>query len=590
LLNQHIEKTLNIRSEEVNKNPEILLSKINREDRKKLQKVVQDIREGKTTRLYHEAKLVDGDITKDIEIVLIPIGTDRPFAIMGIARDITHKKEWEKEIIEKYEGWKIAFDSVPDPITIHDKNFTILQANKSVFDILPDVDVVGRKCYEVFHNADSPPDFCPCIKTLEDGQTHSVEMCEERLGGIFNVTTSPIIKEGKIVGAVHILHNVSEQKEMTKKLRESEARYRYVFERLPLAFIVWDTDTKVIEWNKTAEKLFGWKRDEVVGKSFFDLIIPEDEEELVQNVVENLLKGVQNICENKNLTKDGRTIVCRWHNTPIFGEDGGVVYVLSMGEDVTDKIRLKERKKELEEQLTEAEKLAAIGEFAAGVAHEVNNPLTAIINYAELLLDDAEKEEEKEYLGGIIKEGKRIRDIVRRLLSFSRKEKPNLERIHLDEVVEETLKLVKYELDKKKICVEKEYRAMPFIYADKNMMKQVFLNLFTNSIHALDKKQSSEKLIKIAVDTTKEKEYLRIMFEDNGIGIKKEHLNRIFDPFFTTKRMGTGLGLSLVHGIVKSHGGVIRVESEEGIYTRFKILLPIVPPFETRENVYKFIV
>jgi PAS domain S-box-containing protein len=590
LLNQHIEKTLNIRSEEVNKNPEILLGKVNREDREKLQKVVQDIREGKMTKLYHEAKLVDGDITKDIEIILIPIGTDRPFAIIGIARDITHKKEWEKEIIEKYEGWEIAFDSVPDPITILDKNFTILQANKSVFDVLPDVNVVGMKCYEVFHNADSPPDFCPCIKTLEDGQTHSVEMYEERLGGIFNVITSPIIKEGKIVGAVHILHNVSEQKEMNRKLRESETRYRYVFERLPLAFVVWDTETKVIEWNKTAEKLFGWKRDEVVGKSFFDLIIPEDEEELVQNVVENLLKGMQNICENKNLTKDGRTIVCRWHNTPIFGEDGRVIYVLSMGEDVTDKIRLEERKKELEEQLTEAEKLAAIGEFAAGVAHEVNNPLTAIINYAELLLDDAEKEEEKEYLDGIIKEGKRIRDIVRRLLSFSRKEKPKLEKIHLDEVVEETLKLMKYELGKRKICVEKEYRAMPFIYADKNMMKQVFLNLFTNSIHALDKKQSSEKLIKIAMDTTKEKEYLRITFEDNGIGIKKEHLNRIFDPFFTTKRMGTGLGLSLVHGIVKSHGGVIRVESEEGVYTRFKILLPIVPPFETRENVYKFIV
>ena len=234
---------------------------------------------------------------------------------------------------------------------------------------------------------------------------------------------------------------------------------------------------------------------------------------------------------------------------------------------------LKEAYEMLEEtknQLVASEKLASIGRLIAGVAHELNNPLTAVIGYTDLIIQTAVPGEMKDQLTVVFNEAQRCRRIVQDLLVFARWKKPATEAVELTKVVDETVKALSLEFNKNGIELKKEYLDCPKVMADAAQVKQVFSNILTNAMHALEETQN-RRLIEIKVLPIEES--VRIIFTDNGPGIAKEHLIKIFDPFFSTKEVGkgTGLGLSLCYGIMQSHGGRIWAESEKGKGTSFII-------------------
>lgn len=241
----------------------------------------------------------------------------------------------------------------------------------------------------------------------------------------------------------------------------------------------------------------------------------------------------------------------------------------------------------LERDLRHSERLASVGQLAAGLAHELGTPLNIISGRAEYLSRrDRSAEEIKDNLEVIRSQSDRIASIVRQLLEFARRKEPKFRAVDMPALLDNIRHMLEHQLQAKRIQVEfRAPRSLPILHADPDLLQQVFLNLYSNALHAL----SDGGLIHIGVEITDEGDRLarcengagrmRIIFEDNGAGIAREHLERVFDPFFTTKDIGegTGLGLSVIYGIIKDHGGEIRVESEQGRFSRFIIDLPTEP-------------
>ena len=224
-------------------------------------------------------------------------------------------------------------------------------------------------------------------------------------------------------------------------------------------------------------------------------------------------------------------------------------------------------------QLGQSAKLASIGRLAAGIAHEINNPLTGVLTFAHLLKQKPTMDEQsREDIDVIVRETTRVREIVQGLLNFARESPPQKQSLDINEVLSQTMTLVRSQKEFHKITVEERLTSnLPYILGDKNQLQQVFLNLSLNACEAMEKGGT------LSISTSVRNGNVIILFRDTGCGIKQEHMERIFDPFFTTKPVGkgTGLGLSVSYGIIEQHGGSIDVESEEGKGSTFTITLPV---------------
>ena len=238
---------------------------------------------------------------------------------------------------------------------------------------------------------------------------------------------------------------------------------------------------------------------------------------------------------------------------------------------------IEQREKELQrvtqQQIGQSEKLASIGRLSAGIAHEINNPLTGVLTFAHLLKQKKNNSEEDiNDLDVIIRETTRVREIVKGLLDFARQTPFKKELLNINDILHQILKLIKNQKELRKIVIEENYsKNIPDCYCDKNQLQQVFLNIILNAAEAIPDTGT------ITLTTSIKQNHIVITIKDTGYGIKKENLNKIFDPFYTTKPVnkGTGLGLSICHGIIQQHGGYIECESEEGEGTTFNIFLPI---------------
>lgn len=257
--------------------------------------------------------------------------------------------------------------------------------------------------------------------------------------------------------------------------------------------------------------------------------------------------------------------------------------------DLSGRKKLEAEREEMQRQLYQTSKLASIGELSAGVAHEINNPLNGVINFAQLLKDEERprSEFEQQMIDGIIDEGERIAQIVRGLLAFARADAYELKQVHFEESIKTSIALFGRQFKKNGIDVEIDLEPdLPMVRADGSRLRQVVVNMISNAYHALKAKPADSgerKLFKITARRAgKNGETVRVEFYDTGVGIKREDIGKVFDPFFTTRREtgGTGLGLSVSFGIIRDFGGTIRVESEEGKFTRFIIELSAIETWQ----------
>jgi PAS domain S-box-containing protein len=340
-----------------------------------------------------------------------------------------------------------------------------------------------------------------------------------------------------------------------------------IVESINVGILAADLDDRVGSWNTQIERLTGISRQDAVGRRLAELF-PADLCERFDQVRGDT--GVRNIYKfvlgSPRVNGNGHAHTLNIAVAPLVAKDLEQIGRLIIFDDITDR-------DELERRLVQADKLSSIGLLAAGVAHEVNTPLAVISTYAQMLAKQISGDEQKfKLLDKIAKQTFRASEIVNSLLSFSRTSPTEFVEVDLNKVIRETLTLIEHQLEKASIEVKLTLETgLPGVKANSGKLQQVFLNLFLNARDAMESGGT------LAIRTWNEDGFARIEVADSGQGISPEHLERIYDPFFTTKgsRKGTGLGLSVTYGIVREHGGAIRVESRPGAGARFHVELPL---------------
>ena len=363
-----------------------------------------------------------------------------------------------------------------------------------------------------------------------------------------------------------------------RRLVASEKRYRALFEHAKNGIGVLNAeDRRLTDVNNKFCEILGCQPKGLAGRRIGEVVRGTDGG--TDPLAELLGGGPRDDVVMELRTPAGNSIPAAVSTYDITA--GGERLIIIIIRDLTEQRRLEAEKEVMERQLFQSSKLASIGELSAGVAHEINNPLNGIINFAQLLKDDgvARTEEHRRMVDGIVGEGERIARIVRDLLTFARRDPSELARVHLAETVNASLSLFGHQFVKDGIGVEVSVEdGLPPVWADASRLRQVVINLISNAHHALRAKAGGPKVLRVTARAVERAGVKRVHLEfyDNGAGIRREDIDKVFDPFFTTRRAtgGTGLGLSLSFGIVREYGGTITVESVEGSHTRFVVELP----------------
>ena len=409
-------------------------------------------------------------------------------------------------------------------------------------------------------------------------------------------------------------------------MRQSEAQFRAMFETASIGIA--QADVRTGQWVRVNSKLCaitGYSAEEMLRLRVSEITYSEDRDTDWQ-AFEGVVRGDASDyrMEKRYVRKDGTLAWVNVNMTVIRGADGQPVRTMATIEDITPRKRLEEERARLEAQLRQQQKLEAIGTLASGVAHEINNPIAGIMNYAQLILDAVPPESAPaQYAQEIIQEGERVSTIVRNLLQFARQEKQTHSPARLADIVERTLSLLRAALRRDQITLTVDVpEELPPIKCRSQQIQQILMNLVTNARDALNAKYPGyheEKRIAITARELSDNaecgmgnaewgmgntqgrpeggmgvpapvsphsafpiphsaggRWLRLTVADRGNGIPEEIRDRVFDPFFTTKPRdkGTGLGLSISHGIAQDHHGALHFETDCGAGTRFHLDLP----------------
>lgn len=508
--------------------------------------------------------------------------------IQATVRDITESKKAQEALLKAKQEWERTFDSVTDLIAIIDNDHRILRVNRAMAQHLgrtPE-DCIGLTCYEHVHGTSVPPEFCPHCRTMSDNCQHSEEVNEERLGGIFTVTTTPLRNdEGEILGSVHIAHDITERKRAEEQKEQYHHRLESILDAAGEGIFGLDEEGRITFVNPAATKLFGYNEEELIGRKSHDVFhgnrqdgapYPWSDCPNCRTMQDGQTRSGEEIYHRK----DGSSFPVEYNCTPI-SEAGRIAGVVVTFRDMTDR-------KKLEEQFRHAQKMEAIGQLAGGVAHDFNNILSAIIGYGNLaemkLPDDSPVRHDLEQ---ILQASERATALTQSLLAFSRKQPLKMEVFGLNTVIRRFEKLLR-RLLREDIEMKTSYSETELpIRADRGQVEQVIMNLVTNARDAMPGK--GELFIETGLVVMDDEfisshgygrtgSFAMISVSDTGSGMDEQTRRRIFEPFFTTKELGrgTGLGLATVYGIVRSHDGFIDVYSEPGNGTTFKIYFPVV--------------
>ena len=481
-----------------------------------------------------------------------------------LARDITDQREKELRFTQ-------LFETLQEGVYICSPEGKLIEVNPALVSILG----YGNK-EELLDlppdalKVDASPDPVLGRTGSQSGRTRTREVrLRKKDGGIAvcQDTSTGVMKDGRIVRYQGTLVDVTEKRAMERQLRRQEEFRRHLLESFPDLILVLDLKGDFTFVSPRIRELLGYGADELLSKNVESSEKSSPELARLYHTVargENLRPS----CEYEARHQDGTTRTMLGMASPMMdaeGKSGGVIISVR---DVTTE-------KKLEQQIIQSERLAAMGQMIGGFAHELNNPLTAILGNAQLLEDRETDEIARKRLETLNQEARRAAEIVKNLQFFARPPAPGRTKVDLNELVQRTVHLQSYPLRKSNVTVDfLPEPALPAIVADSNQLMQVFLNLLLNAEQAI-RENRDKGTIRIRVGQNTDSVW--VLFQDDGPGIAPENLPHIFDPFFTTKRpgRGTGLGLSICKTVLREHGGNIEAASAPGGGAIFTITLPM---------------
>jgi two-component system NtrC family sensor kinase len=517
------------------------------------------------------------------------------------------KVESEIKLAGQRSHFQMIFDHLPDAVLVLTPKYVVEEANFKFLNRFCKnaEEVIGRNCYEVFHNFNEPCDRkglpCPMTEVLKDGRPLQViQQYPDPDGGLRyeEITMSPLCPpEGLKKRFIEVIKDVTPRKQLEEALQTSEEKTHQLLKQTNKSkvfletivngiedhLMVIDLDYRIVEVNRALLNMVGLSRDEVVGKHCYEVShhlekpcsIPDHPCPLKDTMATGKAASTTHV----HFDKDGREhyihVVCH----PLFDEKGRVQGVIDLSRDITQEITART-------QVLHDDKMTSLGKLSASVVHELNNPLTGILNFIKLMqrllgkaaLGEEELSQLSTYLGLVYNETSRVSKTVSNLLAFSRKTKQEFRLVNLNALLSETISLTEYQMRLQDIKVERRLATdlLP-VMADQGQLKQAFLNLLLNAIDAMPKGGT----LTLSTRNARERSVV-IRVADTGVGIAKECFSQIFEPFYTTKKTGygAGLGLSVVYGIIRDHKGSIKVDSVVGQGTVFTVRLPAIKPEE----------
>jgi len=487
------------------------------------------------------------------------IGTlARAFNRMG--RNVAEK---HKQLVAQREEYRDLFQNVPCLVSVVDRNYRVVRYNKAYAAHFGKAR--GKHCYEINKGRSERCMICPVARTFEDGSPHiSEETGLSKDGHVIHwiVYTSPIWnREGEVEAAMEMMLDITARKQLEEQLAASEQRYQAIFEAIPSALFVLDADSlEILNCNDFVTPTFGYDSEEVLGESFL-MFFREDERE----DWDSILRSKSEISQCSQLTRDGSVIYVSIRLSP--AAFSGQKILIASCTDVTKKL-------EAEQQLIQVSKMTTLGEMAAGVAHELNQPLSILKTISNLVSRKMQREQTlppamlTEIADGIETHVDRASKIIEHMREFGRKSDLKTMPVAINKVLGRGFDFFSQQLSVRNIVVHWDLQEnLPMIMADANRLEQVIINLLINARDAIEHRWGQESGTgrdkAIAISTRAEDGAVVVRICDTGTGIPDNIRDKLFEPFFTTKDVGkgTGLGLSITYGIVQDYGGTISADN-----------------------------
>ncbi|HXA78773.1 MAG TPA: PAS domain S-box protein [Candidatus Acidoferrales bacterium] len=464
--------------------------------------------------------------------------------------------------------WVEDFDAITDFIVVHDHAGRVLRLNRALADLLgmPPTEAVGRDIGKMeLLMSPAQPGRCPFCRNARAALEEFIHPAGERT---YLVSTSRIHAGEEDEGrTIHVLKDITDRREAERRYRRERDFNRNILNNTQSMILVLDTVGLVSYANRRCFEA-GYREPDLLGRPLVEMV-PQARRPLLAEALERTLDGaaVENL-ELPVFRGNGTAGHFSISLSPMRDEQGDINSVVVVMADITDAA-------DLQAKLMHTEKMAALGQLVSGVAHEVNNPLAAIVGFTDLLLENPEvPEDAKEELRVILQEAQRTRVIVQNLLSFARHMPAQREPVRVNSVLRQTLQLRAYDFSNHGVQMTERYEdELPLTIGDTHQLQQVFLNILNNAYDAI---QEVRRPGKMEITTLHRDGRVEIAFRDNGPGIS--HPERIFDPFFTTKEVGkgTGLGLSICYGIIHAHQGeIVARNNADGIGCTFVVRLPV---------------
>jgi len=498
----------------------------------------------------------------------------------------------EKSMEER--DWRLrVFDSLSFPTLILRPDKVIVTANRKFLDRygVKMEDVTGKSCHEVFYQSKTPCSMsvCPVPKVLAYREGHStLKQVTNSRGdeGWEDRVFSPILDEsGQVIYIMESIRDVTKIKSLERALKETEELFEKVIQSSASAIVAADRDGNILIMNRAAEELFGFTVREARGeKNVTDLYRPGKAKEIMRDLRSEKKggRGKLHTSEVMILNAEGEEIPVELSASIIY-EDGKEIGTMGIYNDLRPRLAIERTLREARAQIAHSERMASLGQLSAGIAHEINNPLTGILMYASMALEKLEGDPLAEHLKYIVEDVNRCKGIVQNLLAYSRRSKPTVGVIALNTLVDQGMNLIRDQKLFGNIAVVKDLSdEMILVRGDRNRLTQVIINLVMNACAAMN----GEGVLTFRTyrDKPNKKAFLEVA--DTGCGIPQENLPKIFDPFFTTKEpgKGTGLGLSTSYGIIQEAGGSIGVKETGPDGTVFLVELPLYVPLDYPED------
>jgi PAS domain S-box-containing protein len=522
---------------------------------------------------------------KESEVCIAPTQTENgQIKTYAYVRDITVRKRYERDLKDSEEKLRRLFERVRHGLFISSREGKFLDCNHAMMEML------GYSSKEEILKIDlvrdlyvHPEDRARFQRQMErDGFVKDYEVeFRKRDGGKITVllTSYPFRDEkGEIVGYEGINLDISERKLIEEERREANEFFRNLIESSVDGIIATDMNGTIFIFNKGAETITGYTAEEVVGKIPIVEFYPKGmAKEVMKKLRSPEFGGVGKLTpvQLTVLNKAKETIPIQLSAALIHDRAGKEVASVGIFTDLRPRLNMEKKLQETHLQLVSSEKMASLGKLAAGIAHEINNPLGGILIYSSLMMEDLpEKDSKREDLARIVQEAGRCKEIVRSLLEFARQTEPRMEPVDINRAITDGLFFLENQALFHNIHIDKLLDpSLPHAVGNAGQLKQVFMNIIINAAEAM---HGNGKLT-ITTSASPDRKTVFMEFSDTGEGIPEENLSRIFEPFFTTKDIGkgTGLGLSTSYGIIESHGGKISVKSRVGEGATFTIELPV---------------